>query len=70
MSKVLELVFKDTAGKDKTISVDAPREDVTKSEAESAMQKVIAANVFATTNGDLATISEARMRTTTVEALA
>ncbi|NCC85388.1 MAG: DUF2922 domain-containing protein [Clostridia bacterium] len=70
MSKVLELVFKDIAGKTKTFNINDPRDNVTKAEAETAMQNIIAANVFATTNGDLAEISESRVRTTVVEPLA
>jgi hypothetical protein len=70
MSKVLELVFTDTAGKNKTLNVNEPREDASKAEAEAAMQGIIDANVFATANGDLAAIAEARVRTTTVEPLA
>lgn len=66
MSKVLELVFKDTEGNTKTLNVTEPRDDVTKAEAESVMQGIITANVFETTAGDLATISESRVRTTTV----
>ncbi|MEG0798435.1 MAG: DUF2922 domain-containing protein [Acidaminococcaceae bacterium] len=71
MSKVLELVFKDTAGKAKTVNVAEPRANVTKAEAEKAMQEIITANVFTTTAGDdYATIAETRMRTTTVTPLA
>lgn len=70
MSKVLELVFKDTAGKTKTFSINDPRDNVTKAEAETAMQNIITANAFATTEGDLATIFETRTRTTVVEPLA
>ena len=70
MSKVLELVFKDAKGKTKSFNINDPRDNVTKAEAETAMQNIIAANVFATTNGDLAEISESRVRTTVVEPLA
>lgn len=70
MSKVLELVFKDTAGKTKTFSINDPRENVTKAEAETAMQNIITANAFATAAGDLAEIAETRTRTTVVEPLA
>lgn len=69
MSKVLELVFKDTDGKKKTFSINDPKNDVTKASAEGVMQGIINANIFATAAGDLASIVETRVRTTTVETL-
>ena len=69
MSKVLELVFKDIDGKKKTLSINDPKNDVTKASAEGVMQGIISANIFATAAGDLASIVETRVRTTIVEAL-
>lgn len=70
IEKVLELVFKDIAGKNKTITVKAPREDVTKEEALAAMASVIAATVFKSSNGDLQEVAEdPSIRTTTSEPL-
>lgn len=71
IEKVLELVFKDIAGKNKTITVKNPREDVTKEEALAAMASVITSAVFQSSNGDLKEVSEEpSIRTTTSEPLA
>lgn len=71
IEKVLELVFKDIAGKHKTITVKTPREDVTKEEALAAMTSVIASAVFESANGDLKEVAEdPSIRTTTSEPLA
>ena len=71
IEKVLELVFKDIAGKNKTITVKTPREDVTKEEALAAMASVITSAVFQSSNGDLKEVAEdPSIRTTTSEPLA
>lgn len=66
----LELIFKTSGGQKKTIAVSKPRADLTKAEAEVAMQKVIDANVFTSSKGDLTGIVGARMRTTNLDPLA
>ena len=68
MSKTLEMVFKDVAGKTKNISVTDPREDITKAEVKAVMEGLITDKVFVTTNGDLAEVSA--IRVSTVEDLA
>lgn len=70
MEKVLELVFKKADGGKKVLNVTDPREDVTAVEAQSAMQEVISADVFAVGSVGLAEAVEARMRTTDVNTLA
>lgn len=70
IEKVLELVFKDVAGKNKTITVKTPRDDVTKEEALAAMASIIAASAFKSSNGDLVSVAEdPSIRTTTSEPL-
>ena len=66
----LELIFKTSGGQKKTIAVSKPRADLTKAEAEAAMQKVIDANVFTSSKGDLTGIVGSRMRTTNLDPLA
>ena len=68
MSKTLEMVFKDVAGKTKNISVADPREDITKAEVKGVMEGLITDKAFVTTNGDLAEVSA--IRVSTVEDLA
>lgn len=46
MAQVLELQFETAAGKTSTISVDAPKADVTAEEIQQVMQTIITANVF------------------------
>ena len=70
MEKVLELVFKKSDGSKKVLSVNAPKDDVTLAKAKAAMDKIIAADVFAIEDTKLVEVIEARMRTTTVEILA
>lgn len=69
MDKVLELVFKGSQGKNTTLNVKNPKADVTKAEADTAMQELIEADVFDTAAGSLAAIKEARVRTTDVDIL-
>ena len=61
MSKTLQMVFKDVAGKTKTISVADPREDLTKAEVNEVMEGLITDKTFVTTNGDLAEVSAIRV---------
>ena len=51
--KELELKFKNAAGQSRTLNIRAPKEGVTKGEVDTAMQAVLAANVFTSAGGDL-----------------
>ena len=64
MEKVLQLVFKKADGSKKVFSVTDPRDDVT------AMETVIAADIFAADGIGLTEAVEARVRTTEVNVLA
>ncbi|MDD4722286.1 MAG: DUF2922 domain-containing protein [Acidaminococcaceae bacterium] len=68
MSKSLQMVFKDTAGKTKSINLDDPREDLTKAEVSEVMEGLITDKALVTTNGDLAEVSA--IRVSSVEDLA
>lgn len=59
----LELVFNTDANKKRIIAVNNPRADVTKSEAEAAMQVLLEKNIFQSSAGKLTSISEARLHT-------
>ncbi len=69
MEKVLELVFKNAAGDKKVLKVTDPKDGVTAEQAQTAMNAVIAADVFETSGGALTEIAEARVRTTEVSVL-
>lgn len=61
MAKTLELIFTTIAGKDVTLSVDEPREDVTDAELLAGMQSIIAQNVFEVEGSPLGAVKGARI---------
>lgn len=61
MAQVLELQFETTAGKTATISVDAPKADMTVEEIQQAMQTIITANVFEVQAGAFVGVKGARI---------
>ncbi|TCX53206.1 MULTISPECIES: DUF2922 domain-containing protein [unclassified Dehalobacter] len=60
-SKVLKLTFLTTGGKSFIISVPQPRVNLTLAEAQTAMEMVIAKNIFNSPSGELATIRDIRV---------
>lgn len=46
MAKTLQLEFGNTAGKKITVAVEEPRADLTLAEVQTAMQAILAAEVF------------------------
>lgn len=68
-TKVLELIFINAAGKKTTISLNDPREDLTALEVETAMETIIAKNVFTSTGGDFVALSSARIISRSVSSL-
>jgi hypothetical protein len=69
MEQTLALVFKNSEGDQKIITVTDPREGITAEEATEAMETILAANVVETSGGDLVEIIEARLRITQVTVL-
>ena len=67
MAKKLEMVFKDAADKTMRISVDNADEALTPVAVKTAMEGIIAKNVFATTGGSLVAIQGARIVETTIQ---
>ncbi|MGP7817827.1 DUF2922 domain-containing protein [Niallia sp. 01092] len=53
MAKTLELTFLTGNGKTSKISLDGPVEPINTEQVLSAMQTIIAANIFANENGEL-----------------
>ncbi len=53
IAKTLRMVFRNQAGRNVTISLDNPREDLTATEIEAAMDLVIARDIFTSSGGDL-----------------
>ena len=65
----LEMEFKDIQGKKFGLSLEEPRENLTEIEVKTAMEEVIAKNIFATSAGDIVEAVGAKLVTTTVEEL-
>ena len=66
MTTRLQLIFRTANDSRKTISMDAPRADLTDMDVEDAMNTIINSNVFDSTGGDLVGIIEARLVSTEV----
>jgi len=62
MTKTLELVFRNEGGKQVTIRLADPREDLTEAEVQAVMNEIIAKNVFITKDGDFSQIVGARIQ--------
>lgn len=69
MAKKLEMVFKDAADKTMRISVDNADEALTPAAVKTAMEGIIAKNVFATAAGSLVAIQGARIVDTNIQEL-
>ncbi|OPX90870.1 MAG: hypothetical protein A4E53_00808 [Pelotomaculum sp. PtaB.Bin104] len=66
MAKVLRMSFKNEGGNTVSISLDAPRDNLTEAEVEAAMDLVITKNIFTSSGGNLVTKSDAKIIDTTV----
>lgn len=60
-TKRLIMTFKTTDDKKISLSVDDPREDVTEAEIKSAMDLVVAKNIFAPNGADIISAVEAKV---------
>ncbi|MBS4538160.1 DUF2922 domain-containing protein [Clostridium sp. D2Q-11] len=67
MNSKLELIFKNQQDRKTRISIDEPRADLTEVEIQTAMNSIIAENIFNTSGGDLVAISGARVVTTDIQ---
>lgn len=63
----LEMVFKNQKDKTSRLSIDNPREDITESDIRTAMENIVATNIFETADGDLVSVVSARIVSTDVE---
>lgn len=61
MTKTLEMVFGNAAGKETVLRMADPKEGLTLAEVNAAMQKIVEKNIFTTENGDLTQVVEARI---------
>ncbi|WP_338788203.1 DUF2922 domain-containing protein [Metabacillus sp. FJAT-53654] len=61
MAKTLELQFLNTAGKTVKISVDSPVEPVDQIALNTAMDQILSANIFISTDGEFVSKKGARI---------
>ncbi len=70
MEKTLQLIFKNSKGDKKVLSITFPKENVTEVEARACANAIVTANVFTSGGYDLTEYVEARLRTVSDTALA
>ncbi|QSQ07876.1 hypothetical protein H0A61_00193 [Koleobacter methoxysyntrophicus] len=63
MNTTLEMNFINASGKNSRITLNDPRADLTATEVEQVMDRIILANIFNTPGGDLTQIGSARIVT-------
>lgn len=59
----LELIFQNIAGRRTTLAVQDPRDNLTEAEVRTAMELILARNIFTSPGGDLTAIIGARIVT-------
>ncbi len=70
MQRTLDMVFRNTAGKEVTISLPDPKDPLTLAEIQPVMDLIIAKNIFEIKGLTLAQVVEARIRTTDTSVVA
>lgn len=61
MDRSLEMIFENVEGKKSRISVNDPREDLTSEDVQTAMDTIVAKNIFNTSGGDIVKAVSARI---------
>lgn len=67
--KTLAMIFRNQGGNIVRISVDNAKDDITGAEARSAMESIIAMNIFDSRGGDLVSVEGAEIITRSVQEL-
>lgn len=70
MAKTLEMVFRSSAGKEVTLTVAAPKEDLTLTGVKTVMQDIISKNIFSIKGAELVQFVDARMTSKDTASLA
>ncbi|BAF58603.1 hypothetical protein PTH_0422 [Pelotomaculum thermopropionicum SI] len=65
----LRMVFRNQAGRNVTITLENPRDNLTAAEIEAAMDLIIARNIFTSSGGDLVAKQDIRLIDTTTNDL-
>lgn len=61
MTKTLQMVFQNEAGNNVTISLSDVKDDLTTEQIKSAMNTIVAKNIFNSTGGDLVAVVSANL---------
>lgn len=69
IKKKLVMSFLTVQGATSSLTVDAPKDDLTDAEVRAVMESIITKDIFKTSKGDLAEIKSAEIITTTEETL-
>lgn len=69
VTQTLRMAFLSQTGRNVTMSLDNPRNDLTAAEVQTAMDLIIARNIFTSTGGDLVSKVNARVIDTTTTEL-
>jgi len=67
MNKTLQMIFVNEMGRNVTLSVVDPRDDVTAEQVSTVMADILARNAFTSTGGRLVSAAEARVVSRGVE---
>ncbi|MDU2063400.1 MAG: DUF2922 domain-containing protein [Sporomusaceae bacterium] len=62
MAKTLQLLFHDQSGKQVTLNLPDPVDNLTLAQAQPVMQDIVTKGIFASKNGDLVQIIGAKIR--------
>ncbi|NMD42302.1 MAG: DUF2922 domain-containing protein [Firmicutes bacterium] len=69
MAATLQMIFRNEEGRNVTISIADPRDDLEVSEVEAVMEAILQRNIFSTAGGDIAYLSKAQLVSRDVETL-
>jgi hypothetical protein len=69
MSSTLQMIFSNEEGRNVTISVADPRDDLEVAEVETAMTNILQRNIFGTSGGDISALNRAQLVSREVEIL-
>jgi translation initiation factor RLI1 len=69
MSATLQMIFRNTANRNSTISVADPDSEITALDVEAVMDSIISRNIFDTSGGDLQSKVKAQVVSRTVDVL-
>jgi hypothetical protein len=69
MSATLQMIFRNTANRNTTVSVADPDTEITALDVEAVMDSIISRNVFNTSGGDLESKVKAQVVSRTVDVL-